>query len=170
MEENRYESCYLHKHPIMKHVLVGLLVFLGAFSAFYVVADWHFKRMLDPAIQMRNMDRAMMKQEHRMDKLMQKEMSKNFRPDTTSFVKVNKEDDVYKIVVDLRPFGNDEKNVEVRPEGNSIVINAANEKNARNGREITKYSQTFSFGEKINSANITIIREGKDYVIIVPID
>ena len=57
MEENNYrhegfDDCFLCKHPALKHVLVGLLVFFGAFAAFYVVADWHFKRMLDPMVQM----------------------------------------------------------------------------------------------------------------------
>ena len=83
MEENfnheEIKHCFLCKHPAVKFVLIGLLVFLGAFLAFYVVADWHFKRMLDPMIQMQNMNRAMMRQERQMDKFVQKEFQKGQR-------------------------------------------------------------------------------------------
>ena len=51
-EHNYHDDCFLCKHPILRHTLIGILVFLGAFAAFYVVTDWHFKRMLDPAVQM----------------------------------------------------------------------------------------------------------------------
>ena len=68
MEDNNYrhedfDDCFLCKHPALRHFLTGLLVFLGAFAAFYVVADWHFKRMFDPAAQMRRIDRAVMQRE-----------------------------------------------------------------------------------------------------------
>lgn len=78
MEENNYrheefDDCFLCRHPALKHVLVGLLVFLGAFAAFYVVADWHFKRMSDPVVQMRLMDRAFQQQERQIDRIAQKD-------------------------------------------------------------------------------------------------
>ena len=42
MEDNNYrheefDNCFMCNHPILKHVLEGLLIFLGAFAAFYVV-------------------------------------------------------------------------------------------------------------------------------------
>lgn len=102
---------FLCKHPAVKFVLIGLLVFLGAFLAFYVVADWHFKRMLDPMIQMQNMNRAMMRQERQMDKFVQKEFQKGQRmvQNTAPFIHVDRADDNYKIIIDLKPFDNDEK-------------------------------------------------------------
>ena len=48
MEEiklEEHQDCYLCKHPTLKHVLVGLLVFLGAFAAFYVVADCAIEKL-----------------------------------------------------------------------------------------------------------------------------
>ena len=74
MEDNNYrheefDDCFLCKHPALRHFLTGLLVFLGAFAAFYVVSDWHFKRMLDPVSQMKRMDRAFMQRERNFDKM-----------------------------------------------------------------------------------------------------
>ncbi len=175
MEDNNYghenyEKCFLCKHPTMKHVMVGLLVFLGAFAAFYVVADWHFKRMLDPMIQMQRMDRAMIRQERKMDKFARKEFAKEHKmiQNTAPFIHVDKADNSYKIIIDLRPFDNNERNIEVKTNGNMVTINAAGEKNSHRGQEITRYSQTFAFGEKINSDDITKVRQGNEYIITIP--
>ncbi len=177
MEDNNYrredfDNCFLCKHPALKAVLIGLLVFLGAFAAFYVVADWHFKRMLDPMVQMRKMDRAMMRQERQMDKFAKKEFQKADRMmvNTAPFIHVDKTDDTYKIVIDLKPFDNDEKNIEVKVNGNIVTINAAGEKNSRHGQAITRYSQTFAFGERINAQDITKVRQGNEYIITIPFD
>lgn len=177
MENNNYkheefDDCFLCKHPALKHVLIGLLVFLGAYAAFYVVADWHFKRMMDPLMQMQKMDRALMQQEHRFDKMARKEIKRQYKMDRhiAQFVHVEKMDDAYKIIIDLRPFDNDEKNVEVKADDNTIIINAAGEKNMHHKQEIMKYSQAFAFGEKIDTNNITKVRDGNNYIITVPFD
>lgn len=177
MEDNNYrheefDNCFLCKHQALKHVLIGLLVFLGAFAAFYVVADWHFKRMLDPMFQMRKMDRAFAQQERQMDKFARKEFAKEHKmmQNTAPFIHVDRTEDTYKIVIDLRPFDNDEKNVEVKSNGNTVTINAAGELNSRRGQKIMRYSQTFAFGERINTSDITKVRQGNEYIITIPFD
>lgn len=175
MEENNYrheefDDCFLCRHPALKHVLVGLLVFWGAFAAFYVVADWHFKRMSDPVVQMRLMDRAFQQQERQIDRIAQKDFRRAQKMDSAPFVKVDKNKDAYRIVIDLRPFDNDEKNVEISTSGNTVMINAAGAKNSRKGQEIMRYSQAFAFGENIDAENITRVRQGNEYIITIPFD
>ena len=188
MEENNYrhedfDDCFLCKHPALRHVLTGLLVFLGSFLAFYAVADWHFKRILDPSFYMRRMDKAVMQRERNFDKMERRalkqqewidkrtmKMQQKMTEQSSQFIHVEKADDAYKIVIDLRPFENDEKNVEVKTDGNTVVINAAGEKNKHNKKEIIRFSQAFNFGEDIDTDNITKIRQGDDYIINVPID
>lgn len=173
MEEYKneeFDNCFLCKHPALKHVLIGLLIFFGAFSAFYVVSDWHFKRMTDPYVQMRRFDRDMM--EKRFDEMARKEFQRQhkFEQRAAQYVHVEKTPDAYRFIIDLRPFDNNEKNVEVRADGNTLIINAAGEKNSHRGEEIIRYNQAFAFGEKIDSANITKVREGNNYIITVPLD
>ena len=62
------------------------------------------------------------------------------------------------------------KNIEVRTNGNTVTINAAGEKNSRHGQAITRYSQTFAFGERINAQDITKVRQGNEYIITIPFD
>ncbi len=188
MEDNNYrhedfDDCFLCKHPALRHVLTGLLVFLGAFLAFYVVADWHFKRMLDPSFYMRRMDKAVMQRERNFDKMERRaikqqewldkkamKMQHKMAQHSAQFIHVEKVDDAYKIIIDLRPFDNDEKNVEVRTDGNTVIINAAGERSNRRGQEIVKYSQAFGFGENIDSSAITKVREGDKYIITIPLE
>ncbi len=188
MEDNNYrheefDDCFLCKHPALRHVLTGLLVFLGAFLAFYVVSDWHFKRMMDPSFYMRRMDKAVMQREKNFDKMERRalkqqewmdrkatKMQQKMVHNASQFINIEKTDDAYRIIVDLRPFDNDEKNVEVKTDGNTIIINAAGEKNTRRKQEIMKYSQVFAFAEKIDTANISKIREGDNYIITVPFE
>ncbi len=186
MEDNNYkheefDDCFLCKHPALKHLLTGLLIFLGAFAAFYVVSDWHFKRMFDPAFQMRKMDKAIIQRERNFDKmerkvlkqqqLMDKKVLKaeeKIAKNTAQFIHVEKTPDNYKIIIDLSPFDNNEKNVEVNTDGNTLIINAAGENASKHKKEILRYSQAFNFGEDIDTQNITKIRQGDEYVITVP--
>lgn len=186
MEDNNYrheefDDCFLCKHPALRHILSGLLIFLGAFMASYLISDWHFKRMYDPVYQMGRMDKAIMNRERSFDKMenrafkQQAKMERNMfkheqkmMKNASQFAHVEKNDDAYKIVIDLRPFDNDEKNVEIRTQGNTLIIDAAGERNSRRGEEIVKYSQAFAFSENIDADEITKVREGHNYIITVP--
>ena len=61
--KHRHEhyGCFHERHPWLAHLLTALSVLIGAFLAFYVVTDWHYKRLLDPVHQMKKMERMMMK-------------------------------------------------------------------------------------------------------------
>lgn len=171
-EHNYHDDCFLCKHPILRHTLIGILVFLGAFAAFYVVTDWHFKRMLDPGIQMRKMEKMMMRDQQRMDKAIRREAMKeyNFQRKAENFIRVEKNPDNYKIIIDLRPFDNDEKNVEVTANGNVLTVTAAGETQKHGHEMITKVSQNFMFDENVDLSKINKIREGNDYIIFVPVE
>ena len=170
MDENR--DCFMCHHPVLKVILISLLVFFGAFAAFYVVTDWHYKRMLDPAVQMRKMEKMMMHDQREMDRMMNREFRKNMAAEkrVEHFIKVEKTPQNYKVVIDLKPFDNNEKNVEVLTDGNSLTINAAGEREKHGHNEIIKLSQTFSFDDDVDLSKINKIREGNEYIIVVPIE
>ena len=174
MENNNYnheefDNCFLCKHPALKTVLTGLLIFFGAFCAFYIVSDWHFKRMLSPYVQMKNFDKMFQKQEMDFENNFRSDMIKN-RMGNSQFIRVEKLSNAYRIVIDLRPFDNDERNVEIKAEGNTLIVNAVGTKANRNKQEIIKYSQAFAFGEKIDSDEITKVKQGYNYIITVPFE
>jgi len=176
MEENReyiqeHEGKYfVCRHPVMRHLCIALLTFLGAFAAFYVVTDWHFKRMLDPAVQMRKMDKMIRSDVNYMTKMADKQFRKEtqFAERNESYIRLEKADKSYKVIVDLRPFDNDEKNIEVIPNGNTLTIKAANTTNKNGHERILKISQNYMFDDDVNLNDMTKIRQGKDLIIHIP--
>lgn len=180
MEENNYENkhehshehCFLCGHPVVKHILIGILVFLGAFAAFYVVTDWHYKRMFDPVVQMRKMDRMMLKEAHQAERMAHREMLKGdwLEHKAGEIVHIEKTDDVYKIIINLRPFDNDEKNVEVTTEGNKLTVNAAGETKKRNKNAIIRFTQSFIFPEEAKLSEMSKFKDGDKYIIVVPLE
>ena len=176
MEENReyshHDDCFLCRYTMFKHICIALLVFFGAFAAFYVVTDWHFKRMLDPAVQMRKMENMMRSDARYMDKMAERQIRKGMRfaERNESYIRLEKADKNYKVYVDLRPFDNDEKNVEVTANGNVLTITAAGASDRHGHERILKVSQNYMFDDDVNLANMTKIREGKDLVIYIPIE
>lgn len=191
MEENNnigykheeFDDCFLCKHPALRHLLTALMAFLGAFAAFYVITDWHFKRMYDPVYQMGRIDKAIMQRERNFDKMEMRALKQQHKMENKAFkhqekmeknaiqfVHVEKDKDAYRIIIDLRPFDNNEKNVEIRTEGNTLIVSAAGERNSHNKEEIIRYSQAFDFAEDIDASEITKVREGSKYIITVPFD
>ncbi len=162
---DKYE-CFHHRHPWLSHLLTALLSLLGAFLAFYVVTDWHYKRMLDPVHQMRKMEKMMMKEDRAMHKMMQKD----FRTERNleSYIQLDETSDAYVVTVNLRPFDNDEDNVKVSTDDNVLTVQASNEKNKKNGSKVLAISQSYAFPPNVNFNKMTKERKGDKYLITIP--
>ena len=172
-QNNKHEDdCFLCKHPLFKLLLISILVFLGAYAAFYVVSDWHFKRMMNPEFHMHKIEKRLIQDERMAERAMKKDFKQDFREMShgVKFVYVVRTPDSYKILVNLVPFDNNEKNVEVKTNDNHLTISAAGEKVSKNKNEIVEFSQSLTFPEDVDLEKITKIREGNFYVISVPIE
>lgn len=179
-ENNNYENhehhhhhhdCWLCEHPVFKHIITALMVFLGAYLAFYTVTDWHFKRMMDPAVQMRRMERKMMHEQNQIEKMYRRNIDRSIRLEeqTSGYIHVEKKNDAYEIIVNLRPFDNNEKNVEVSTDGDTLTVTAAGEKTSRHHDKMIKVMQQYDFDETVDLDAITKTRKGNNYIITVPI-
>ena len=169
-EENNNEVKPLcKKHPFFKCLLCGLMVFLGAFCAFYVVTDWHFKSMLRM--------KPLMPHERKMEKLAHKEMkgleafmgreNKMFRKN--GIIHIQNTGNAYKIIIDLRAFDNNENNVQVSSNGNILTIAGRSIRTSRHNEQITEFQQSYLFGSDVKLSNMTKETEGNYYIITIPI-
>ena len=111
MEEN--------KHHLLKVVGVIIATFLGAFLAFYLAVDLTLNRMLNPEYQIKKLEKTMHKIEKFDDKIMENPFVPRMSPMLVNLVKEASE---YKVIVDLKPLGDDEKNVDVSLKDNVITI------------------------------------------------
>lgn len=157
-------------HPLMKALMTGLLMFLGAFCAFYVVVDWHMKTIVPP--EFRNfphrMERAFEKDMRAMDYMMRKD--KNFSRKAANLIHIEQGKDAYKILIDLRAFDNNENNVQVTTNGNILTINGRSIKKSKRNEQISEFQQNFMFGANVKLQDLTKETDGNYYVITIPID
>lgn len=163
---DHHHECFAHKHPWLSHLLTALSVLLGAFLAFYVVTDWHFKRMLDPIHQMKRMERMMMKEDRAAQHMIERDL--RTERNLESYIQIDEKSDAYVITVNLRPFNNDEKNVSISTDDNILTVHATNERNQKNGSRELAVSQSYAFSKDVNFSKMTKKREGDKYLITIP--
>lgn len=161
-----------HKEHWLKVLGIILAVFFGAFLAFYVVADVTLTRMTSPAYHMKKMEKLMKKEQKRFKRLENSIGGVNpFEPKLTpSLVTLVKEPDAYKVIVDLEPLDNNEKNVSIKLENNVITISGKIEKKEHHREDIMNFSQTYYLNEDVQQDKMTKEREGNKYIVTIPFD
>ncbi len=173
-ENNNYEhrKCEFERHPILKHLLYGLMALIGAFLAFYVVTDWYFKAMLNPVNQMKRMDRAIERRDREMEKAFKKAFhgTERLQERANHIIKLEQNDDEYKVLVDLVPLNDNEKNVEVKTNGNILTVKAAGIHGFGDRKSLVEFTQSYMFGDNVDLSKLTKERKGDTYVITVPIE
>ena len=171
-EHNTNNENELNKKQWMKYLgLIGATL-LGSFLAFYFVADMTIKHLTNPAYQFRKFDKMMERQAREMDKMdrkMMKEMGMPRFHKNKSMVIVERDDDDYKIIVDLRAFDNNEKNVKFNLNNNMATVSASIEKEKRHEDSIVEFSQTFYLNGNLDKKNIKKEKERDKYVITIPL-
>jgi len=179
MEENQttQETVTIEKHhepmcathPFMKTILTALLIFLGAFCAFYVVVDWHMKTLFPPAFRpfRHDMERMIQKDLGAMDGLMKEE--RRFAKKAANVIHLEQTKNAYKIIIDLRAFDNNENNLQVSTNGNILTINGRSIRKSKNNEQISEFQQNYMFGSNVKLADLTKETNGNYYVITVPI-
>lgn len=173
MEENQkteqstvktnYHFC--ERHLVWKMILTCLLTFLGAFCAFYVVADWHFKRMLTPPIG--KMDRMIRREMRDINNMFRTEQG--FAKHVANVIHLEQGKDAYRILIDLRAFDNNENNVKVDVNGNILTINGQSVKKSKRNEQIAEFQQSYLFGDNVNLKEMTKEAKGHYYIITIPI-
>lgn len=170
--EHHTHSCECYeKHPILKYLLTALLVLLGSFLASYMVADWYFKHMLNPETQFRRIEKAMMKHERQMQRDFDKTL--DMKPDriksrANHIIRLEQDDDGYKVFVDMIPLNNNEKNVDVKTNGNVLTIKAAGIKDSGSKRSVMEMTQSYMFDNNVDLNKITKEMKGDTLIIKIP--
>ena len=159
------------EHHILKIIGIILATFIGAFLAFYLAVDLTLNRMLNPEYQMKKMEKMVQKQERNIQKFEDKILDNPFEPKMAPMlVNLVKEADEYKIIVDLKPLGGNDKNIDVKINDNVVTVSGEMEKKELRGEKIMNFSQAYYLDEKLKSNEITKERKGNTYIIIIPFE
>lgn len=156
-----------NKHHLLKVIGVIIATFLGAFLAFYLAVDLTLNRMFNPEYQIRKMERTM----NNIQKFDEKMMESPFVPKMSPMlVNLVKEPNEYKVIVDLKLLGDDEKNVDVKLDNNMVTISGDMQKKELRGEKIMNFSQSFYLDEKLIPNKIIKERKGNKYIVTIPFE
>ena len=156
-----------NKHHLLKVIGVIIATFFGAFLAFYLAVDLTLNRMFNPEYQIRKMERTM----NNIQKFDEKMMESPFVPKMSPMlVNLVKEPNEYKVIVDLKSLGDDEKNVDVKLDNNMVTISGDMQKKELKGEKIMNFSQSFYLDEKLIPNKIIKERKGNKYIVTIPFE
>lgn len=83
-------------------------------------------------------------------------------------IKTEETKDGYKIKVNLKPFNNDPKNVDVKIRGKKVSISAQYKSKTKEESSSSQFFQTLSLPEKIDLKSVKQEKEGDSLVITIP--
>ena len=156
-----------NKHHLFKVIGVIVATFLGAFLAFYLAVDLTLNRMFNPEYQIRKMEKTMNNIQRFDERMMESPFVPKMSPMLVNLVKEANE---YKIIVDLKPLGDDEKNVDVKLDNNIITVSGDMQKKELRGEKIMNFSQSFYLDEKLMPNKIVKERKGNKYIVTIPFE
>ena len=156
-----------NKHHLLKVIGVIIATFLGAFLAFYLAVDLTLNRMFNPEYQIRKMEKTI----NNIQKFDERMMENPFVPKMSPMlVNLVKEANEYKVIVDLKLLGDDEKNVDVKLDNNIVTVSGDMQKKELRGEKIMNFSQAFYLDEKLISNKISKVKKGNKYIITIPFE
>lgn len=176
MEENHeFKECHCDEHKTehwVKFALLLLALFVACYLAVYYVLDQMRHAYYVPVAPMQNIDRILQEQDKMFQDMGVLPMHNKAIMHIKSPVETFKDDDTdtYKIVIDLKPFNNNPKNVEVSIQPNNVSIKGAEDKMKRHSENLYVFSQSFVFPEKIKVKDVQ--KEVKHHRLIytLPVD
>lgn len=171
--ENNENGNNINNHGCKNMFIIALMTFLGAFLAFYVLMHqtmFHFfaARHHAPAIYEKNFDKFKKDIEHDFKNLEKNETTK-FK-NKVSAVQTLKYDDAYVIVINLKPFNNNEDNIRFNLNGNTATVSGNVVKNKHNGESSYYFTESFEIPEKISVNEIQKEKINGKYIITLPIE
>ncbi len=179
MEQNETQAEHSHEHKhchckegCFKYALIFFATILGAFLAFYFVADYTFKMLFSPDYQMRRAEKMM----RNMDRSIERELNRNFDKEIAvvgkikqSPIEMTENSDSYVIKVALKPFGNNSKNIKIDTEDNNVLkIEGSNETKKGNNENLVSVMQAYKFQKQVDFNKMSTKEERGNYIITIP--
>lgn len=162
-----HKICNCPTHPFWKWFFIGLLIFLGAFCASYVLLDWHTKAMFLPPKHY-DLYKTMQDDINTANKIMKVE--KTFAQNGSNIIHMEQTKDDYKIKIDLKPFDNNEENIQISAHEHILTISGRSVKKTKHNEQITRFQQSYMFGDNVKLDDMTKEVNRNFLVINIPIE
>lgn len=174
-EDTHHHNHLYCKEGCLKYALIFLGTILGAFLAFYFVADFTMKSLFNPYHQMHRAEKMM----RDMDRQFERDFNKNFGKFeregigkiAPNPVNIAENTDSYVVTISLKPFGNTSKNINVNvSDDNVLKIEASNQYKKGNKENMLNMVQSYQLQKDVDSDKITSKEEHGKYIVTIPFD
>jgi HSP20 family molecular chaperone IbpA len=164
VEENQNKSW-------LKILVIVILGFVMIFAAFYIAVTIALHQMLDPVYNSKRIEKLLKQQEKNFEQFEFELGEHPFLPKTRPMlVNLVKENDEYKIIVDLKPLEGNENDVSVKIKDNVISVHGELNNRTNNGEKILNFSQSYYLDEKLITDKMTKEKKGDKYIITIPFE
>ena len=159
------------KHHWFRVATVALVTFIMSFLAFYIVMELLYNRIAEDAFGFRKFDKILQQEQRDFRRFEDKMMDNPFIPKTRPMiVNLVKENDEYKIIVDLTSFDGDENNINVSAENKVLTISGEIDKKSFGNERIINFAQSYYLDEYLMMDKMTKEKKGNKYIITIPYD
>ena len=165
--KEEHKICNCPTHPFWKWLFAGILIFLGSFCASYVLLDWHTKAMF-LAPKHYDFYRTMQDDVKMANKIMRTE--KIFTQNNSNIIHMEQTKDNYKIKIDLKPFDNNEENIQISTNEHILTISGRSVKKTKHNEHITRFQQSYMFSDNVKLDEMEKEVIGSDLLIKIPIE
>ena len=154
-------------------LVIALMTLIGAFLAFYVLMHQIIIPLIKPLhpfpiTNEKTFDKIEKEIENDFEQMKKGDISK-FK-NKVSAVQTLKYEDAYIIVINLKPFNNNEENIRFSLNGNIATVSGNVIKSKRNGENSYYFTESFEIPEKIDISDIQKEKINGKYIITLPIE
>lgn len=175
-ETEKHKECNCHNsnktENTIKFILLLLALFLASYLAVYYVSDQIRHSYYIPRTQLETIDNIIKEQDKLFNEISTFPMQNRISKELSNPIEMYKNDaeDAYKIVINLKEFGNNTDNIKLNITDKEITINGSNETYKKNSEKHYEFSQNIVFPEKIDKKQIKKEIKRNKYIITLPID
>lgn len=157
------------KHHWFRVVTVALVTFIMAFLAFYIVMEILYERIEDNAFGIRKFEKMIQNEQRDFRNFEEKMMENPFIPKTRPMiVNLVKENNEYKVIVDLTPFSGDEKGINVTAENKVLTVTGELDKKFFGNEKIINFTQSYYLDDYLMIDKVTKEKKGNKYIFTIP--
>ena len=154
------------KHHWLK---IALITFLAAFLAFYLVMEIMIRRISSPVYEIQRIEKMMQKEAKSLENYENRMMDNPFEPKMRPMlVNLVKENDEYKVIVDLKPFDGDEKGINVNVNDKVLSVTGELDKKYHGNERIINFTQSYYLDDNLLIDRMTKEKKGDKYIITIP--
>ena len=159
------------KHHWLRIIATALVTFIVAFLAFYIVMEIMYNRIVNPNIEAKRFEKMVQQEQKFMRKFDERLMDSPFEPKMRpTIVNLVKENDEYKVIVDLVPLDGNENAVTINVNGKILTIAGELDKKLHGSERIINFTQSYYLDEQLDVEDMTKEKKGNKYIITIPFE